>query len=380
MAIYGITDEGFVMKPREVILAELIVSFTTAHGDTFDTDPSSPDGQHIGIIADAIYESWLREEASYNQFIPSKVFGQRLDDLVEFNGVRRIRDKATEAVVSLDGLVGLSVPAGSIVKTEDGIKFATKNTVQLPALVTVVCTELGAIRVGALEINVIDTASAIEGWTSVSNAEAAITGIVRQTDPELKVTRSKSTISRGTSDVDAIYQALAVLNLNQVFILDNDTSLVLGTGQPANSINVVVEGGNVLDIAKAIFDNKTGGVPAWGTVNTTVLDKKGHPHNIGISRPTRVPLGLEVTIARRSDAPSNAKDLIKAALVREVNDYGLGVDAAWSAVIGTIVGIQGITVTAIKIGLKGGTLAQDTVNIANDSRATLALEDINIIG
>ena len=186
MATYGITDEGFVIKPREQILTDLNSKFLNAFGSSFDTSPSSPDGQVIGIMADALYEGWLREEAAYNQFIPSKTSGQGLDSLVELNGIERIVDKPTTVICQLAGNIGVLIPQGSLVETIEGLQFKTTSAISLPDEVTCECITLGALPINANEVTIItEIDTPIVGWTGTDNSEAGITGIVRQTDADL---------------------------------------------------------------------------------------------------------------------------------------------------------------------------------------------------
>ena len=376
MADYGITAEGFKVKPREAILADTNARFIATFGTTFDVTPSSPDGQVIGIVADLLYASWLREEAVFNTFIPSKAYGSGLDDLVALNGIRRIENQPTTVLCTLGGTAGVLVPQGSIVETVEGLQFKTNTPVILPNDVTVTCLTLGAIPVGAGEVTVINADNPIAAWTSVNNTEAGVLGIVRQTDPELRALRNNSTISRGVHTVDAIYQSISNLNLTHIYVDNNDTDATVD-GVPARTIHVIVEGGNRQEIAQAIFNNLPVGVPTYGSITEQVADIKGHLHDIKMDRPLDVLVEVSAELTIGVGAPYNTAELVQAAIVDHINTLGIGVDVVWSSLFAPILAIPYVTVNSLTTALDGGVHATTTLTINNKSRALTDL--INVV-
>lgn len=375
MAEYGITNEGFIIKPREQSVIDINTRMQTAFGTSFDVSPSSPDGQIIGIVADAVYESWLREEASYNTFIPSKSFGKGLDDLVAINGIIRIENQPTSVLCTLSGTGGVVVPAGSIVETVEGLQFTTNTTIALPNDVTVTCVTLGAIPVSAGEVVVINTENVVSGWTTVTNVEDGITGIVRQTDAELRAYRDSNTIGRGVHTVNAIYQSVANLNLTHIFVDNNDTDSTVGV-VPARTIHVVVEGGNRAEIAQAIFDNLPAGVPTYGSITEVVLDDKGHPHNVQLDRPADVTVEVSTTIVIAIGAPTDTPDLVQAAIVAYMNNLNVGDDVDWSSLFAPILAVPYVTVSALTIAFDGGVHGTVPLAIDNKSRAITDISNV----
>lgn len=373
--MYGITEEGFIVKPREVIVTDINNRFQTAFGTSFDVSPSSPDGQVIGIMADAIYESWLREEAAFNNFVPSKAFGQGLDDLVAINGISRIVNKPTTVLCTLSGTSGVIVPAGSIVETIEGLQFTTNTTAAIPNDVTATCTTLGAIPVDANEVVVISTQNPIVGWTGVDNLEEGVTGIVRQTNAELRAYRNSNTISRGVHTVDAIYQAVANLNLSHIFVDNNDTDGVVG-GVPARTIHVVVEGGNRQEIAQAIFQNLPAAVPTYGSITEVVLDSQGHPHNINFDRPTEVLVEVNAVLSLSAGAASNTLELVQQAIIDYINNLNVGEDLDWSSLFCPILSIPNVKITSLTTALDGGTHGTTPIVIDSKSRATTTINNV----
>lgn len=377
MAEYGMTEEGFLLKPRDKILEDLNARMVAKYGVSFDVSPESPDGQLLGIIADAVHECWLREEAAYNAFIPSKAYGTGLDNLVALNGITRIVNQPTTVLCTLSGSGGVVVPAGSIVETIDGLQFTTNNNVVLPNDVTVTCTTLGAIPIAANEIVLINSGSSITGWTGVNNIEEGVVGIVRQTDPELRAYRASNTVDRGVHTTKAIYQAVSNLNLSHIFVDNNDTDGVVD-GVPARSIHVVVEGGNKQEVAQAVFNNLPAGIPTHGSILEVVVDSKGHKHNVRLDRPTGVPVEVFADIVVDIAAPSNTPSLVEQAIVEYVNNLNVGEDLDWSSIFGPILSVPFVKVTSLTIALEGGSHGTVPIVIDSKSRATIDNDSVRV--
>lgn len=354
MATYGVTDEGFILKPRDVIVTELNNAYIGEFGSSFDVSPSSPDGQHIGIMADLVYGCWLREEAAYNQFIPSKVSNQGLDELVELNNVQRIIDQPTTVVCQLTGTGGTIVPAGSTVETIEGLQFTTNTTITLPDETTCTCTTLGALPINPNEVVVISEGSEVVGWTGVDNSAEGITGIVRQTDPELRALRENRTISTGVHTTDAIRQAVASLNLEFIYIVDNTEDVTLPSGQVGNSIAVTVEGGNPQEIAQKIYDNMPAGIPTWGSETAQAFNSLGDSFDIDFSRPTDVNIEVNTNITIAAGSLSNTDELVQQAIIDYIDSLNIGTDVDWSSLFCPILTVQGVAVASLTIAYEGG--------------------------
>ena len=328
----GVTENGFVVKTEADIIADLNASFLAAFGAQFATDPSLPDGQVIGIYAGNLANAWLQAEAAYNAFSPTAAFDVGLDKVVELNGVVRIVDKPTRVALVFTGADGTTVPSGYSVTTDDGLSFTTVAEAILPASVSADCTTLGAISIGANEVHNLSTPIPA-GLTGATNPDAGVTGIVREEDPALRQRRSKSTIASGTSALDSIYEAVESLQLPYINILENDTA-VTKDGIPPFSFLTVVEGGTAEEVSRAIFENKPINIQSYGAIVTQVYDKKGRPHNIGISRPVVVYVDVIVHIKKLPGASLAADLFVKDKVVEFINATQIAYSLYWSDVIG----------------------------------------------
>lgn len=364
----GVTEQGFTVKSAAEITADLDAKFVGTFGSQFDTSAESPDGQLIGIVAKLLEDVWQQAEGAYNAYSPSNAYGVGLDKVAEINGITRITNLPTSVAITFSGTAGTVVPAGYIVKTVDGLEFATVAVAVIPAIVTAKCTTQGAIRILANEVHVLTTA--IAGLTSATNLEPGITGIVREEDPAFRARRENATISRGTSSIDAIYEGVKSLNLPYIAIIENTTSATVD-GIPANSFLVVVEGGTPAEVSQVIYDNKPQGITSYGSIVTVVNDSKGYPHNIGISRPTPIDISVTTSITNLPGASVDSATLVKAAIVDYVNNLNISEDVYWSYFFSAILAVvPNIKINSLQIKFTvGGTFGTTDLVLTPQQRA-----------
>lgn len=364
----GVTEQGFTVKSAAEITADLDAKFVGTFGSQFDTSAESPDGQLIGVVAKLLEDVWQQAEGAYNAYSPSNAYGVGLDKVAEINGITRITNLPTSVAITFSGTAGAVVPAGYIVKTVDGLEFATVAVAVIPAIVTAKCTTQGAIKILANEVHVLTTA--IAGLTNATNLEPGITGIVREEDPAFRARRENSTISRGTSSIDAIYEGVKSLNLPYIAIIENTTSATVD-GVPANSFLVVVEGGTPAEVSQVIYDNKPQGITSYGSIVTVVNDSKGYPHNIGISRPTPIDISVTTSITNLPGASVDSATLVKAAIVDYVNNLNISEDVYWSYFFSAILAVvPNIKINSLQIKFTvGGTFGTTDLVLTPQQRA-----------
>lgn len=374
----GVTANGFVTKTEAEIIADMNASFLAAFGAQFATDPSLPDGQLIGVYANSLANAWLQAEAAYNAFSPSATFDVGLDKVSELNNVERIVDEPTKVAMSFVGAVGTVVPLGFIIKTEDGLEFSTVARCILPGNVTARCTTLGAIKIAANEVHVLPSSLPV-GLVSATNPEAGITGIVREEDPALRQRRSKSTISSGTSALDAIYEAVEALRLPYINILENDSAATVN-GIPPHSFLTVVEGGTPEEISRVIFDNKPMNIKSYGTIITQVNDRKGRPHPIGISRPVTVYVDVQVHVIKLPGASVAADLQMQEGLVDYINDTQISEDVYWSDLFApALAAAPNTKIKSLLIRKGTDAYATNDITITDQQRALTTLARVVVI-
>lgn len=366
---YGVTENGFVRKPVADVVANLNNKFIAAFGSNFDISPESPDGQYIGIMADEIASCWEQAEQVFNAFRPGAVSGIGLDNICELTNTVRYVDKPSQATVLCKGDSGTVVPAGSVV-TDGTMRFTLDTDVTLPGDVTVIAEEAGEYYIAPNSINKIVTP--VAGWTSVNNETAGETGINYEPDPQLRARRERTTAVSSTATVEAIYASLADLDIDYIRVRDNDTGSPIGN-QPSGTVFVVVDGGTSNDIARRIYNAKTGGVPTHGDITITVTDSKGYPHDIHFSRPTYTDIYVKGTFRRRANANLSSNDAIRQlteATVNYLNSLQPGQSVVWSNMFAPIMAAtQSLEIDSLFIGIAPNPTGTATIDLDIDKRA-----------
>ena len=219
----------------------------------------------------------------------------------------------------------------------------------------------------------------ILGWDSVTNPIAATEGNLRETDEELRLRFRNSKFERATNTLDAVYSALiGVTGVEQVILYENDTDVVDGNGVPAHSFLPIVVGGTSVDIANAIWRNKSIGILSDGNTTVSINDKQGFPHDISFERPNPVVLHINMTLATDALFPVNGEDQIKAAIVQYFTDnFGIGNDVIYSRLFTPINSVPGHQVDALTIGL--APLPTGVANIPIAFNEVASISDVNIV-
>lgn len=368
---YGVTDNGFVRKPLAAIIDSLNNRFTAAFGSTFDVSPESPDGQVIGIVADEVDQCWNQAQLTFNAYRPGAVSGIGLDAVCELTNTKRYVDKHSEVTVELTGTQGTNVPAGSKVKDTGGMIFTLQTDTEIPGDVTAVADESGEYYIAPNTVTSIVT-TGISGWTGVNNPDIGETGTLYESDPALRARRDKTTAVSGSATVEAIYAALADLNLTYIRIRDNDTGSPIGT-QPAGTIWVVVDGGTKNDIARRIYDAKTGGVPTFGTQSIDIEDSKGYPHTIKFDRSSNQEIYVKGTFKRRAGSNISSNDAAKQlqqATIDYLNSLNPGEAVVWSNIFAPLMAAtMNIEVDTLFIGIAANPTTTATIDLDINKRA-----------
>lgn len=323
-----VTSLGFLRTRLDERLDQLKEAYRNIYGQDISIEPDDMDGQFLGILSERLSDLDQLAEDIYNSFNPQLATGVSQSRLVQLNGIRRIAGTYSTADATLNGTPGVTVPAGSLVKSAvDNTSWATTADATFDgnglATVTLKCVTLAAIAASAATLTKIDTP--IYGWFSVTNANAATVGRAEETDEELRIRRRGSTNTPALCIVDAVYGGLTNLSgVRLARVYENATDVVDGSGQAAHSIYCVVEGGVAADIAALIWKKKTAGTTALGAVSTVVNDSQGLPHTVKFSRPVYSDIYITVNVTKRTGYPTDGAARIKAALVAYGLTLGIG--------------------------------------------------------
>lgn len=430
MTTYGVTPEGFVVKPLQATKGEIEDEMRGSISQAINLTEDSVEGIFVGIICTKLTELWEALHAVYRADDPDQSTGDALDAVSSLSGTLR-REATKSSILALcttDGTV--TIQAGKVVSVEGtGARFqlvvdATSTAAAAWAATTAYavgnlvaadgnvyyCTGAGtsgptgptgtetAIVDGSVTWRCVGegdsyvyviaqaeetgpttanawTATKIEtpvtGWKGVANPLDADMGRDVELDSSLRERREDELQADGSSSVSALRaNILRVDAVKECVVFENITSSVDAEGLPAHTFEPIVLGGDNDDIAQAIWDKRAGGCPAHGSTSGTATDVEGNIHTELFSRPIEVP--IYITVVGTIDSklyPTDGDTKLKEALAAfGDNNKGIGADVIYAYLYSIIFTIQGITdVTSLAIGTTASPTGE--ANIPIDSRS-----------
>lgn len=310
------------------ILAALQNDYRSVYGADALLDPDDQDGNWIGIQAKAFSDYCDAFAAAYNAYSPATAQGVGLSSIVKTNGIARDVPSASTADLTIVGTVGTIINNGVV--SDNTYRWSLPAQVVIPfagqIVVTATCQTLGAIAAAPGTINRIQTIT--KGWQTASNAAAATPGSPIETDPQLRVRQSASTMLAATGVVDGILGAILALGAARARIYENDTSAPDANGIPGHTISAVVDGGDAVAIATAIARRKLS-AGTYGTTSEIVTTGAAQiPRTIAFFRPTQPSISWTVTIKPLTGFTTDVQTAIQQALSSWTNALGIGAGQA----------------------------------------------------
>lgn len=348
---YGITIDGFVIKPLEVIRDE-IDSYQRSNIDPgLDLDDQSALGQVNASHAIQLAEMWELAQAVYNAMYPDSASGDSLDNVCSITGTARSPQEKTYIAgvqVTLNPNAGL--PAGSVahLSNQPNARFLSVSAVPADPVggvftVDFEAEEAGATVVVAGQLNTI--AEPVTGWTAVNNPNAGVTGRDIETDSELRIKRIDELEAQGSTNVNSIRADLLRLDsVADARVFENDTEVTDAAGIPPKSIYCVTRGGVSADIAEQIFESKAAGIGTYGSENETVVDSEGTEHEIYFDYATELTYYAALTILTDPlvfDATAGPI-AVKANIAEYVNALRIGGDVIYDLIKCAVFEVPGV--------------------------------------
>lgn len=342
MAYNYINENGVIVADTSTIKDEVTQEYKDNFGEQLVTDNGSP--ASVLITADTTSRVNLQETNAImaNQINPDIASGKFLDAIWSLtNGQRR---KATSTVVpnvTITGVSGTVIPEGSVAELSDGTRFTTVQEVTIPASGTITVNfqseDEGAIAcpIGGLT-NIAD--GGVLGWETVINTEAAILGLITQSDVEARTDR-KLTLSVGAKALPfAITSGLYALDdVNSFKFRENfesTTQIIDGVTMVRNSIYLCIDGATNSEIANTLYAYKTigaaynNGASANPQETTITAPDTEQPYTVKFDRPDEIPTLIQITVkadASATDQTANIKNAILSYVKSNIRSEGFKV-------------------------------------------------------
>jgi len=226
----------------------------------------------------------------------------------------------------------------------------------------------------------------VTGLTSTKNLADAVVGRDIESDAELRLRRKNELQKAGAGTVEAIRaKLLEVEGVTQAIVFENDDMIPDIDGRDPKSFEAFVQGGDDQDIADAIWLAKGAGIKTVGTEAETVIDSQGLARSINFSRPTIVPIFINIEVTKDFSAPSNVATLVRDALASYVNSLQIGQDVVvYPSLIIQLQGIPGIVDVRIGVNTTGsppltGSDSNIAIGVAEVAKVDDPSTDITVV-
>ncbi|BBE09674.1 Uncharacterized protein MCB1EB_1513 [Mycoavidus cysteinexigens] len=376
-----LTEQGFIVGRLDANLAQLDAGFRAIYGADINTDPDSPDGQLIGLIAQIKTDLEELAESIYKALDPEAASGVWLEQRVAYAGLTRRQARYSylrNAI--LTGTPRTLIPAGAVLTDPHHRRWIVVADTTLnengSAQADLRSGTLGAFPLPA------ETTLSIEtlflGWRSAQSSQAAEVGEEEETDAELRRRFFISRAKAAQNSVDGmIVKLLQLADVRQAVCLENDSDRTDANDVPAHSLNMIVEGGSDAEIAQVIFENKTAGTGLRGSVQTQILDNTGMARSIRFDRPAVVACAAYLEVRRNAHFTAVDVEAIKTTLTRTA--FSIGESVLLSRLYSPINTVQGFWVETLNIGRRGTPLAANNIEIGVREMARFAPTDIEVV-
>lgn len=340
-----------VVPTEQAILAGRQADFQSFFGSGLNVAPTTPQGQVItsdtAIIGDANGQIALVA----SMVDPDQAEGAWQDAIAAIYFLERIAAAGSVKTVTCIGAVGITIPAGSLIKDPSGYLWAATGDIHIGSsgsqIGTFQCTTTGPIPwLGNTPCTILTQVPG--GWDQAVSPSAAAQGNNVESRAAFENRRRNSVaINSHGSPPTILGKVLAIDNVLSAYVIDNPTGAPITVGTTnysvvAHSILVSVYGGLAASIAQAIWTGKDGGCDYNGNTSAVVADQSypvgSQPlYTVIWLTPAPAPIYFAVTLQNNTSLPSNIKQLVQAAILATFN----GVDAAESLPAGIAITISG---------------------------------------
>lgn len=324
-----------------------------------------PPADQLGQAYDALQEAIDARD-------PAAAEGVHLDNIANLVGVTRQPATYSTVTLTLGGTPATVIAAGKRARvpgTTD-LYWALSANATIGGGGTVdaaaACTTIGSQEASATSIT--EIVDAVAGWSTVTNAAAAVAGDEIETDAALRRRRKLSLSAGGTARAAAIRAKLEALSyVTAAAVIENTGMTTDADGIPAKSFRPIVwptglSATQEQGIIEAIWTVAPAGIYVDGTERYSITDDQGYAQEMGFEYGTNREIYAEVNLTVTSDYPSTGDADVEAALKVFDNDYSLGSKVLPDDLVDYIrEQVAGIDHCDLRIKFGGAPGASDTV-------------------
>lgn len=325
-----------------------------------------------------------------NQINPNIAGGVFLDAIMALTGMQRTpQTKTVVSGVTLTGVPGTVISAGTVAQTAAGDQFESQSTITLNAsgngAVDFASISYGPIPCAASALNQIVTS--VLGWETVNNSTAGALGTTTQSDASARALRNNTLAYQGVGLAEAITSALyATDGVRSLTFRENtadSTQTIDGISMISHSIYVCIDGGSDLDVAAALLENKSSGCGWNGGTSVSVIEPaSGQNYTVKFDRPSLVHVLVRITTpnGNASNITQSVLDYV-AGNISGFSGYKVGEDVSTFEIAGAVLSENvGITISKVEISLYSPvSYSTNPISIGINQIASTTLSDITVV-
>ncbi len=322
------TPTGVVIPSESVILTAVQDDINQAFGGGLNPALETPQGQ-LASSETAIISDKNNEFVFFvNQINPDFSSGNFQDAIARIYFLNRKPATSTAVEVVLGGLVGTTIPVGTLAQDTNGNTYSCSGTVTIDVSGSVAATFANIVTgpIPCAANTLTQVYQAIPGWDTINNPSTGVMGENVEGRDEFEFRRFNSVALNAHGTLNSIYATVFNLdNVLDVYATENTTSAIVNTGPTSyplapHSLYVAVVGGLDADIAQAIWSKKDVGCDYNGNTTVVVTDQSGYSYpypsyNVKFERPTSLPISFDVQIVNNPSLPSNIITLTEDAIL-----------------------------------------------------------------
>lgn len=393
-----INKEGLNRIRYQDLRAEKAEHFKDEFGENIKTDVQSGFGQMISLATKSENDLITHIQSMLTAFDPYAAQGVWLSRLAILMNKRRNPEVKSTGVIDITvGSLGASIPVGFTVSNSEGYQFRTTlaETISANSTFSVPIEAIESGKIVSAPNSLVEIDTPTSGVISVTNSQAISEGRDLETDGELRV-RCLNTSSALTSTligIDTAIREVDGVTFVRLYENNNSTSFVnpeLPVGLPAHHVFPVIEGGNNLEIAKALVKTVAGGIdmakPADNLVGVSNIISSSYTNPISgqthlgyWSRPEPLVIHVEIKVVPSYGYPPDGATQIKRNLENWANENAQIGEIFYASDLYCPTYLLGnLSIDSLKIGLSSQTLGSQ-VPVSVVGKPVLYSANINVI-
>jgi uncharacterized phage protein gp47/JayE len=323
-----VSTDGYTRPSFEELLQRIVRRAHATVSPGLDFSAGSPLGEVTRILVDIVDEALGDVEVCYNAMDRDKAGAFLLDALGKITLTHRRGEAPSEVNASCTLTAGTTLLAGThfaALASDPDVRATPKEDFTAPSTGTFPvrfrAEQAGPIEIPAGDLTVV--ATAVTGWTAVTNDDPGFPGHLADEDPLYRLRQEQELSAGGSGTPEAQKAAIAALDgVVTVIVNENVDDARDANGLPGHSTEAIIwdnsGGADDDEIAQTILAKKAGGAKVFGIGSSgTAKDANGADVTVPFTRSAELEIYLTYTVTR---GPKYVGDTeFKARIEKEAN-------------------------------------------------------------